>query len=176
MYVREMTMDDYDEVHALWLSISKFGIRSLDDSGTGIERFLRRNPRTCVVCVDDAPDAESASGGEALSGKDTDDNTGISRGSGPIVGSILCGNDGRRGCLYHVCVSRDYRRRGIGRMMVDFCLAALQREHVNKVCLNAYVTNEGGNAFWRSLGWTLRSDMYYYDYSINEDNVTTFNP
>lgn len=176
MYVREMTMDDYDEVHALWLSISKFGIRSLDDSRTGIERFLRRNPETCVVCVDDKQPASGAPGDAVGSRADADELNGVTRGSGRIVGSILCGNDGRRGCLYHVCVSRDYRRRGIGRMMVDFCLAALQREHVNKVCLNAYVTNDIGNAFWRSLGWTLRSDMYYYDYSINEDNVTTFNP
>ena len=47
--VREMTMDDYDKVYALWLSIQGFGIRSIDDSREGVERFLRRNTTNSVV-------------------------------------------------------------------------------------------------------------------------------
>ena len=84
--VRVMTIDDYDEVFALWNSIHGFGIRSLDDSREGISRFLKRNPTTCAVDVED----------------------------GKIVGAILCGHDGRRACLYHVCVSEAYRMHGIG--------------------------------------------------------------
>ena len=44
-----MTIDDYDDVAALWAGIKGFGIRSIDDSREGIERFLRRNPNTSVV-------------------------------------------------------------------------------------------------------------------------------
>ena len=88
--VRIMTIDDYDGVYALWTKIRGFGLRSVDDSREGVERFLKRNPTTSVVAVED----------------------------GKVVGSILCGHDGRRGCLYHVCVDEDYRRRGIGRAMV----------------------------------------------------------
>ena len=44
-----MTIDDYDRVAALWAGIKGFGIRSIDDSREGIERFLRRNPNTSVV-------------------------------------------------------------------------------------------------------------------------------
>ena len=40
--VRAMTMDDYDDVYALWMSIHGFGIRSIDDSREGIERFIKR--------------------------------------------------------------------------------------------------------------------------------------
>ena len=74
--VRVMTIEDYDEVYALWMSIKGFGIRSIDDSKEGIEIFLKRNPTTCCVDVED----------------------------GKIVGAILCGHDGRRACMYHVCV------------------------------------------------------------------------
>ena len=42
--VRAMTMDDYDDVYALWMSIHGFGIRSVDDSREGIERFIKRIP------------------------------------------------------------------------------------------------------------------------------------
>ena len=36
-----------------------------------------------------------------------------------IVGAILCGHDGRRGCMYHVCVHEDYRMQGIGKSYGD---------------------------------------------------------
>ena len=145
--IREMTMDDYDKVYALWIGIQGFGIRSIDDSREGVERFLRRNPTTSVV-------AEQ---------------------NGRIVGAILCGHDGRRGCLYHVCVSAGYRRRGIGTAMVVFAMEALKREKISKVSLIAFTANDIGNAFWKKIGWTRREDLNYYDFTLNEANITAFN-
>ena len=58
--------------------------------------------------------------------------------------------------------------------MVAFCLEKLKEERINKVCLNAFVTNTVGNKFWQKMGWTLRDDMNYYDYALNEDNLTLF--
>ena len=49
--IRVMTKEDYDGVRALWMKIKGFGIRSIDDSREGVERFLRRNPTTSVVAV-----------------------------------------------------------------------------------------------------------------------------
>ena len=53
MTVRTMTIEDFDQVHALWMTISGFAIRSIDDSREGVERFLRRNPTTSVVAEED---------------------------------------------------------------------------------------------------------------------------
>ena len=145
--VRLMTIEDYDEVYALWLTIKGFGIRSLDDSREGVERFLRRNPTTSVVAVED----------------------------GKIAGAILCGHDGRRGCLYHVCVAPEYRRRGIGKAMVLFCMEALKKEGINKVSLIAFTKNDIGNAFWHKVGWKQREDLNYYDFVLNSENITAFN-
>lgn len=145
--VRLMTIDDYDQVHALWMRIKGFAIRSIDDSRAGVERFLKRNPTTSVVAVED----------------------------GKIVGAILCGHDGRRGCLYHVCVDPDYRRRGIGKTMVVFCMEALRKEEINKVCLIAFTKNDIGNAFWHHVGWIEREDLNYYDFVLNTENIVAFN-
>ena len=145
--LRVMTAEDYDEVYALWKKISGFGIRSVDDSREGIERFLLRNPSTSVVAVEDKH----------------------------IVGAILCGHDGRRGCLYHVCVSEGYRMRGIGKEMVVFCMEALKAEKINKVSLIAFTANDIGNAFWKQIGWTKREDLNYYDFTLNWENITAFN-
>ena len=145
--IRTMTIEDYQGVHDLWMSIKGFAIRSVDDSREGVEMFLKRNPTTSVVAVE----------------------------NGKIVGSILCGHDGRRGCLYHVCVAEQYRRRGIGKAMVIQAMNALKEEHVNKVSLIAFTQNDIGNAFWKCIGWTKREDLNYYDFTLNEANITAFN-
>ena len=75
--IRAMTIEDYDEVRSLWMTIKGFGIRSVDDSREGVEAFLKRNPGLSVVAVED----------------------------GRVAGSILCGHEGTRGCRYHVCVA-----------------------------------------------------------------------
>ena len=147
MTVRTMTIEDFDQVHALWMTISGFAIRSIDDSREGVERFLRRNPTTSVVAEED----------------------------GKIVGSILCGHDGRRGCLYHVCVHKDYRMRGIGKAMVVYAMNALKAEEISKVSLIAFTRNDIGNAFWNRIGWTRRLDLNYYDFTLNGKNITEFN-
>lgn len=142
-----MTIEDYQGVHDLWMSIKGFGIRSVDDSREGVEMFLKRNPTTSVVAIED----------------------------GKVVGSILCGHDGRRGCLYHVCVAEQYRRHGIGKAMVVQAMNALKAEHINKVSLIAFTQNDIGNAFWKHIGWTKREDLNYYDFTLNEANITAFN-
>ena len=144
---REMCIGDYSQVRALWMTIRGFGIRSLDDSREGVERFIRRNPATSVVALD----------------------------QGRVVGAVLCGHDGRRGCFYHVCVHEDYRKKGIGKAMAVFAMKALQKEQINKVSLIAFKSNEVGHRFWRSVGWTFRDDLNYYDFTLNDANITEFN-
>ena len=51
----------------------------------------------------------------------------------------------------------------------------LQKEQINKVCLIAFKNNEVGNVFWKSVGWTFREDLNYYDFTLNEENITRFN-
>ena len=147
MDIRVMTIGDYEKVYGLWRTIKGFGIRSMDDSREGVERFLRRNPTTSITAWE----------GELL------------------IGAILCGHDGRRGCLYHVCVREDCRRKGIGKAMVVHCMNALRAEEINKVSLIAFTANDVGNAFWNQIGWTRREDLNYYDFTLNEANITAFN-
>ena len=146
--IRVMREEDYEGVYALWTSISGFGIRTIDDSKEGIEKFIRRNPTTSMIAEED----------------------------GNIVGAILCGHDGRRGCFYHVCVALGYRKQGIGKAMAEKAMEALKEEGISKVSLIAFRSNEVGNRFWQSLGWTFREDLNCYDYTLNEKNITEFVP
>lgn len=145
--IRAMTLNDYEKVYDLWMKIKGFAIRSIDDSQEGVERFLNRNPGISVVAEED----------------------------GRIVGAILCGHDGRRGCMYHVCVHEDYRMRGIGKAMVVFAMEALKKEKISKISLIAFTKNDVGNAFWNRIGWTKREDLNYYDFVLNKENIVAFN-
>ena len=144
--IRPMETADYDQVYKLWKEIKGFGIRSIDDSREGVERFLARNPTTSVVAVQ----------------------------NGRIIGNILCGHDGRTGFFYHVCVAKEYRKHGIGYRMVRRAIEALQKEGVSKVSLIAFKQNQVGNAFWQGIGWTERQDINSYEFVLNEENITRF--
>jgi ribosomal protein S18 acetylase RimI-like enzyme len=138
-----MLIDDYDEVYCLWSGTSGMGMRSLDDSLDGITKFLNRNPNTIFVALQD----------------------------NQLVGVILCGHDGRRGYIYHTAVKLDYRKKGIGKALVNVALNALKKEQINKAALVVFNTNDLGNEFWKSLGFQKRDDLFYRNISINEQNV-----
>ena len=140
-----MTEADYDAVRALWMTIRGFGIRALDDSREDVVRFIQRNPTTSVVAKAD----------------------------GRVIGSILCGSDGRQGALYHVCVAEEFRRQGIGTRMVGYCMQQLKALGINKVGLIAFTKNGGGNAFWKQIGWK-QVDVNYYEFVLNAENITHF--
>lgn len=140
MNIRIMTIDDYDAVYALWLSCKGMGLNNLDDSREGIERFLIRNPETCFVAKND----------------------------GVIVGAIMVGTDGRRGYIYHTAVSPNCRRQGIARRLVETVLEALKKLDINKVALVVFERNSDGNAFWESVGFTVRNDIVYRNLALTE--------
>ncbi len=142
MNIRPMTIEDYDAVYQLWSDTEGIGMRTLDDSLSGINKFLIRNPHTNFVAVDYQQ----------------------------LIGVILCGHDGRRGYIYHTAVRSDSRKKGIGRTLVDTALHALQNEQINKVALVVYSTNELGNQFWEKIGFQKREDLFYLNFSINKDN------
>ncbi|MEA4812157.1 MAG: GNAT family N-acetyltransferase [Anaerolineaceae bacterium] len=140
--IRMMSIADYETVYHLWSEIKGMGMRSLDDSPTGIDKFLKRNPSTCFVA-----EAE-----------------------GQIVGVILAGHDGRRGYIYHAAVLPGMRGKGIGKALLKAATEALKAEGINKAGLLVFASNEIGNAFWEAQGWERRSDIYYRNKSLNDAN------
>ena len=140
MNIRVMKREDYHSVYDLWLSCVGMGLNNLDDSKEGIDKFLRRNPDTCYVAEVD----------------------------NEIIGVIIAGNDGRRGYIYHTAVSTEFRKQGIGRILVEKAVESLKEEGINKVALVVFDRNETGNEFWKDLGFTAREDLVYRNKSIRE--------
>jgi len=133
--IRNMTIDDYNQVFALWDASSGVGLNDADDSQAGIARYLARNPHTCFVAEKD----------------------------GRLVGAVLSGHDGRRGTIYHLAVAADQKRQGIGGTLVNAALDALRNEGIRKVKLLVFGDNIQAANFWESQEFTLRTDLDYRD-------------
>jgi len=81
---------------------------------------------------------------------------------GALAGSVLGGFDGRRGMVYHLAVSHEHRRQGIGERLMDELETRLRA----KGCIRCYllVTRDNQEAirFYARRGWKPMDDLYAY--------------
>ncbi|MCL2153383.1 MAG: GNAT family N-acetyltransferase [Oscillospiraceae bacterium] len=138
MKIRKMKITDYDNVYSLWRKTPGMGLNNIDDSREGIERYLKRNPRTSFVAELD----------------------------GELVGVIMAGHDGRRGYIHHTCITPELWNNQIGTRLVETALEALRAEGICKVALVVFERNERGNGFWERMGFTERPDLVYRNKEI----------
>ncbi len=143
MIIERMKIDDYDEIHQIWSNSNGVTLRAIDDSKAGIMRFLNRNPNNSFVC----------------------------RINGKIIGSILCGHDGRKGFIYHTVVSENHRERGIGKRLVEKVIKSLEEENITKIGVLVNSDNTSGNDFWELLGFGYFNDLNYRILPLDELNV-----
>ena len=127
---QEMTLDDYDEVRALWLESEGIDLSGAD-LRKSIARFLERNPGLSFVA----------------------------RVDGQLVGAVLCGHDGRRGYLDHLAVRASHRRQGIGRLLASRCIYQLIQNRIQKWHLFVREDNQDAIQFWSKLGWQERVEL-----------------
>lgn len=128
--IEEMSIDDYDEAIALWEKTPGMGL-STADKRPAIAAFLARNPGLCFTARIDCT----------------------------LVGTALCGHDGRRGYIYHVAVAVSQRKQGIARALVEHSLDGLKQQGIEKAHLMVYETNPEGIAFWKQVGWYRRDEL-----------------
>jgi ribosomal protein S18 acetylase RimI-like enzyme len=121
---REFCIDDYDAAVDLWNRVEGLDVAEGDDRET-IRRFLLRNPGLSRIAVARAK----------------------------IVGAVLCGHDGRRGYVYHLAVDPGYQGRGLGRRLIDECLAGLKKVGLERTNILVAKDNPRGLEFWRRCGW-----------------------
>lgn len=140
MEIRKLSIGNYEEVYALWLSTPGMGLNDIDDSKDGIARYLARNPNTCFVALD----------------------------RDKIIGAILSGHDGRRGYIYHTVVAQSEQNKGVGTALVDAALTALRGEGIHKVALVVFGRNATGNAFWEGRGFGTREDLVYRNRALTQ--------
>jgi ribosomal protein S18 acetylase RimI-like enzyme len=138
--MRLMEIGDYKNLITLWKRTEGVGLSGNDDSEESIKIFLDKNPHTCFV-------AEI---------------------NGEIMGTIMAGNDGRRGHIYHLMVKPEYQKKGIGKELLEKVEKILKSEGIRKIFIVAFKENKTGNRFWGNNGYEIREDLNYRDKIIME--------
>jgi ribosomal protein S18 acetylase RimI-like enzyme len=136
---RQYEMIDYDAVYALWKASPGVGLSSADER-EAIQQFALRNPGLCFIAEED----------------------------GRIIGTLFCGQDGRRGYIHHTAVAESHQRRGIGLKMVELCLKELGKQGIQKCHLFVMDENELGKLFWRNTGWSERFELVIFSRNIDK--------
>lgn len=136
MIIREMTIDDYDEVYEMWQITTKRALSKADEKDQ-MERYLKHNAGMSQVAVVD----------------------------GKIVGTVLAGHDGRRGFIHHMAVLPEFRRKKIGHALAQTAIQNIREQGIDKTHIFCYQNNETGQSFWRDFGFEKREDVFVYSFS-----------
>ena len=120
--VRQMAIEDYDDVLSLWKSSDAIVLSKVDSQDI-IKRLLERNTGLSFVAMD----------------------------GDKIIGAVLCSHDGRLGYLSHLVVANAYRRQGIGRQLVSRCMYSLTGLGIHKCILLIMKETEEALKFWRTV-------------------------
>lgn len=126
---RELLIGDYAAAVALWESVEGVEVAE-GDLEHEVVAYLKRNPGLSRVACD----------------------------GDRIVGAVLCGHDGRRGWIYHLAVAAQYRRHGLGKRLIDECLAGLCAAGIRRAIILVAGDNPAGQQFWRGRGWEELSE------------------
>jgi ribosomal protein S18 acetylase RimI-like enzyme len=86
----------------------------------------------------------------------------VAETDGKMVGTVIGGFDGRRGLIYHLAVDANFRKHGVGSLLMD----EVERRLKAKGCLKCYlmvtVENENAMRFYESRGWECMDTVYTY--------------
>ena len=129
MTITTMKKKDYEKLTALWNSFPGTTMTGAD-SIEDFEKFLSRNADYCFSAFE----------------------------NGRLVGSVMVGNDGRRGYIYHLAVDESLQGKGTGRKLMDAAEDALRDAGIEKAHLFIYTDNTAIE-FYEKTGWHRRSDI-----------------
>ncbi len=133
--VRELDLDDYDDLLALW---ELAGLHSLKPRGRDSVQAMAR---------------QIASGVQTILGLETD---------GKLVGAVVATHDSRKGWINRLAVDPAYRRRGYASRLVAAAERVLRRQGIRVIAALIEGGNEASLALFEECGYVeVDLDMHY---------------
>lgn len=129
---------------ALWRATPGVGLSAADEPAA-IARYLARNPGLSLV-AESEPD-------------------------GQLIGTLLCGHDGRRGLIHHLVVAPGHRRQRIGERLVSAGLQGLHAQGIGKCHLMVFEDNTAAQQFWLAVGAQQRQDLRLFSLNTSASSA-----
>lgn len=142
VFIRPFVEDDITAALAMWQATPGVGLSAADEPAA-LVRYLARNPGLSLV-------AEAG---------------------GRLVGTLLCGHDGRRGLIHHLVAAHGHRRQRIGERLVRAGLQGLQAQGIDKCHLMVFGDNLIGQSFWQAMGARHRDDLQMFSLDTGQGHT-----
>jgi ribosomal protein S18 acetylase RimI-like enzyme len=130
MEVRRAARADVDAVLEVWAA-ARSAAASTPDDVAGVERLIEDGDGALLVAEAD----------------------------GRVVGAIVAGWDGWRGNMYRLAVLPAFRRRGIGRRLVEAGHESLRAKGARRVTALVASDEDEAMALWGATGYDLDESM-----------------
>jgi len=138
--IRPMVISDYEAVAKLWKDNKEISFSESDEKHL-IEKYLLANPNCSFVACE----------------------------GNKIVGTILAGEDARRGFLNHLYVLPEYRGRKIASNLLKYAEDALRAFYPTKVYLFVKNTNIKAIEFWKKHNYYMCEDFSTMRKSLSKE-------
>ncbi|WP_258209840.1 GNAT family N-acetyltransferase [Paenibacillus radicibacter] len=129
-----MRIEDYDSISKLWGKLTEVNISLEFDNRNRMNSYLTRNPGLSSVAIIKEE----------------------------VVGTALCGHDGRRGSLFHVVLDENIRGNGISKQMIERSINCLKEIGIDNGFLFVSNTNESAQSYWKYNGWKPLPEVTYF--------------
>ena len=121
--MRPCRSDEAERVVALWRSAD--ARETVTDDVHSVERLIARDPEALLLVED----------------------------GGAVVGSVIAGFDGWRGCVYRLAVDPVRRRERVASTLVEAAERSLRARGAARVHAIVHAADEPAMAFWASAGY-----------------------
>lgn len=141
LIIRDMTEEDYDDVVEVWrCSGLKFSAEGRDSRDRVVGQL--RDPTSIFFVAE------------------------VAR---KVVGTALCTQDGRKGWINRLAVLPEYRRRGIGGMMVREAENRFAALGLEVYCCLIMADNPVSQGMFSSKGYRHHEDVLYFSKRTRDD-------
>lgn len=83
-----------------------------------------------------------------------------------LIGTVLGGFDGRRGYIYHLAVHEDFRKKNIGKELMDRCFQSFKEINVSKCHMMVLKDNTEAQAFYKKIGCEPRTEILVFSKTL----------
>lgn len=144
--IRKLTIDDYDELIALWKR-SDLSYRPIGrDSREAMTPEMERHETFFLGMFD------PAGGGEKM------------------IGSILGSSDGRKGWINRLAIDPDYRGKGLAALLIEECEKRLYALGIKVIAALIEGDNKSSESAFSKVGYSYWDDIKYYSKRFSDDD------
>lgn len=144
--IRKLTIDDYDDLIALWVRSDLSHRPKGRDSREAMKPEMERAETIFLGMFDPA------------------------EGGKKMIGSILGNSDGRKGWINRLAIDPDYRGKGLAGILIEECEKALYKLGLKVIAALIEGDNKSSESAFSKVGYSYGNDIKYYSKRFSDED------